>query len=239
MNLYDFLAQFPDYMIFIIFLGVIYLVFSIFRKGFSFTSGKIKLNTIDNAMIIEKIIEIAYAISYLESTKKIRSQMIFFEKKVEDVINNSIKKFKKLLLLKLEKEEEEIFSLEHYDDLEVFKNGMEVVRVNWRSFVREFFREEINEGVDKDYDDLKVLYLRKIEKIRIETLNKFYRDSIGDTKRVVLRNDIYLMFKADEVNLEFEFLETFNNALLANENIRLEKERKIKELENYLKGKTR
>lgn len=233
----ELIESIPGYVIISIVFLFFLFGFDLLKNGVKITTDKFTIKTVDDAIIIEKIIEIAYEISYLQSTKKLKQQMKVFEEKMNSIFEDATKDYRKKLLKNLDLEERYIFNLNDTEDVEVFINALDVVKKTWKDYVREFYRESLSvETEDDKIDNLKKVYIDNLEKIRIETLNKYYREKIGDTTRKVSRNEVYQIFKANEEVINLRLLETFDNALLVENMIELEKNKKIKEIDLFFKG---
>ena len=246
MTLADFLLQLNPTLLSITIVALTILLSAAIFKGFEFSSnnktlklfGK-KNNTFQTALIIEKIIEFAYEISYRKKEKKIKLQMSYTEQMIDEITSVFEKNFRSDLedLLKEKTREDYIINLEKHPDLIMFKACMKILKHEWKNHSRTFFNDffdKLNILSSSDIENEKEQYVFFFSKKKDEILNDYYGDNVGEYNRAISRSKVYYTLKRDEVSTSHILKEIINYSKNVSERVKIEEQEKRKELEDFL-----
>lgn len=244
MTLFEFLSQLNPYVFIFSIISLTFVITYVATKGIELTSkkGTLKIfnkknNSIESALIIEKIIEIAYEITYERKEKKIKNQMIYSENIFEEILNNYEKKFRNILERTLQNQGEKTFNLEDHPDLIIIKSIKYIIFNDWKNKSRFLFRdlfERIEKNQNDDLEDTKRMFISALSKIREEVINLLYKD--GHTyKKVISCSELNFIIKEDNIKVEHSLKDIINHSKTIHEKVKIEETKKRKELENFLK----
>ena len=246
MTIFEFFLQLDPFVSMLIIITIAFVIFFLGNKGLEITSrGKTfrifnrkKDDALQNALIMEKIIEFAYEISYRKKEKKIKNQMNYTEQIFDEILTSYEKTFRSELEDLLKERVLNIINLEKHPDLEMFKVCLKVLKSNWKSIARSFFNElfeKLESLSSSDFEIEKEQFVFFMNKEREDLLNEIYKDQIRSYSRDISRSKIYYFFKKEELKFNHILKELVNHAKTVNDRTKLEENQKRQELENFLK----
>lgn len=242
----DILIQLNPFLSISIVIAIVVIVVTLVNKGVELSSnGKTirffsrkKNKTLETALMMEKIIELAYEISYRKKEKKVKNQMSYTEQMFDEVINIYEKNFRSDLEDLLKETEERIINLERHPDLEMFKACEKIIAHSWKNYSRRYFNDlfdKLDINPELKIEEEKMQFIFFINKIKEDVLNEIYKDEVAIYKRLISRTDAYHIMKRDEIQVIHVFKEIVNHAKNIHEKVKLEECNKRKELEDFLK----
>jgi len=206
------------------------------KEGIRF-SKKGKNTGIKNAIIIEKIIETAIEINYIKTNKKLKKIMEYCENEFSEIINEYEKNFRSDLedIIKQKDGLTDIAGLEEHNDLYSIKMNLKIIKDYWVDLSRTYFRSlfEKMESNNLDYERIKDDFIFSLISKRDETLNYYYKDDIN-INRLILRTNVYYIMKRSDTAVNHKIKEIINKSKNIHMNLKIEEERKKKELEDFI-----
>lgn len=246
MQLTSLLIELNPFLSIAIIVSIVILIITFINKGIEITSdnktlrffSRKKTKTLEIALMMEKIIELAYEISYKKKEKKVKYQMSYTEQMFEEIINIYIKNFRSDLEDLLKEREEKIINLEGHPDLQMFKACQETISHRWKNYSRSFFNdlfENLDLNPDLKIEEEKTQFVFFMNKEKEDVLNEIYKDEVGYYKRIISHTDACYIMKRDEIQIDHILKEIINHAKSTHEKVKLEECNKRKELENFLR----
>lgn len=246
MTLGEFLLQLNPFIFSVLIISSVAIIIFFGNRGIELTSkGKTlrffdrkKDTAIQQALIMEKIIEFAYEISYIKKDKRIKSQMSFTEQTFDEVISIYEKNFRSCLEDTMKERKLDTMNLERHPDLDMFKICMEILKTNWKNFSMNFFAdlfEKIESFSSSDFEVEKEQFLFSINKEKENVLNNLYKDDVGNYKRIMNRSSVYYCLRKDTLSNDHSLREIVNHSKTIFEKIKLEEISKRKDLEEFIK----
>jgi len=246
MTLGDFLLALDPFIFSILIISSVLIFIFLGNKGIEFTSkgrtlrffDRRKDTAIQQALIMEKIIEFAYEISYIKKEKRIKSQMNFTEQTFDEIISIYEKNFRSCLEDTMKEKKLDTINLERHPDLDMFKICMEILKTNWKNFSANFFTDlfdNLETFSNSDFEVEKEQFLFSINKEKENVLNNLYKDDVGNYKRIMNRSSVYYCLKKDTLSNDHNIREIVNYSKTIYEKIKLEEISKRKDLEEFIK----
>ena len=246
MTIFDFFLQLDPIVSTLVIVAVTAIIIFLGSKGIEVTSrGKTlrifsrkKDNALQNALVMEKIIEFAYEISYRKKEKKIKNQMNYTEQIFDEMLTSYEKSFRSDLEDMLKERTLSIINLEKHPDLEMFKICLTMLKANWKNIARTFFNElfeKLQNLSSSDFETEKEQFVFSLNKEREDLFNEIYKDQIRSYSRDITRSNIYYLLKKSELQYNHILKELVNHAKSVSERIKIEEYQKRQELETFLK----
>lgn len=246
MSFSEFILQLNPAVTIIISIMIFVVILILTSKGVELSSkGKTihlfsrkKNNALQSALVLEKIIEIAYEISFYKKEKKIRKQMSYCETMFDELTTVYEKEFRSSLEDKLKEQEVRIINLEDHPDLELYKICLQLITLSWKNYSRTFFNElfeKIESLSSTDFEKEKDVFVFTLMKEKEDVLNNMYKDNVECYTRTLNRSEVYYLMKEGELKITHSLKEIINHAKNLNDRIKIEEFNKRKELEEFLK----